>query len=154
MCTSGRESGCRRGRRWRRSGACTAATTAAAHGGAVVVANGTGSTSALAARRGHVHLGLAPGQHLDVAGHLLSCSTFAGAHHDVPGDELIASVHLAAALLLENVLPAAARRKEQQRLLKALLDFRRPDALAVGAVGVVGGRHLLGAHGLLLVHLT
>lgn len=86
-----------------------------------------------------------------MAGHLFSGSALASAHHDMSGDEFVATVHLATALFLENVLPASARRKQQQRLLEALLDFRRPDALAIGAIRVVSGRHLLGAHGLLVV---
>ena len=82
----------------------------------------------------HLELGLdlpelPPGQHLDVAAHLLPRPRLAGPELDVPGDQLVPPVHLA--LVREDDLPPAAGRVDGQRLLEALLNVRGPDALRV-----------------------
>ena len=53
----------------------------------------------------------------------------AGAQLDVARDELVPAVHLP--LVGEDDLAAAAGRVDRHRLLEALLDVRRPDALSV-----------------------
>ena len=84
----------------------------------------------------HLELGLdlpelPPGQHLDVATHLLPRPRLAGPELDVPGDQLVPPVHLA--LVREDNLPPAAGRVDGQRLLEALLNVRSPDTLGVCA---------------------
>ena len=82
----------------------------------------------------HLELGLdlpqlPPGQHLDVAAHLLPRPRLAGPELDVPGDQLVPPVHLA--LVRQDDLPSAAWRVNGQGLLEALLDVRGPDALGI-----------------------
>ena len=82
----------------------------------------------------HLELGLdlpelPPGQHLDVATHLLPRPRLAGPELDVPGDQLVPPVHLA--LVRKDNLPPAAWGIDGQRLLEALLNVRGPDALRV-----------------------
>ena len=72
---------------------------------------------------------LSPGQHLDVAAHLLPRPRLAGSELDVPGDQLVPPVHLA--LVRKDNLPPAAWWIDGQRLLEALLNVRGPDALRV-----------------------
>ena len=47
----------------------------------------------------------------------------------LPGDELVPAVHLA--LVGKDDLPPATGRVDGHRLLEALLNVRRPDALCV-----------------------
>ena len=72
---------------------------------------------------------LPPGQHLDVATHLLPRPRLAGPELDVPGDQLVPPVHLP--LVREDDLPPSTWRVDGQGLLEALLDVRRPDTLCI-----------------------
>ena len=82
----------------------------------------------------HLELGLhlpqlPPGQHLDVAAHLLPRPRLAGPELDVSRDQLVPPVHLP--LVGEDDLPPSAWRVDGQGFLEALLDVRGPDSLSV-----------------------
>merc|ERR1719210_1909838 len=68
---------------------------------------------------------LPPRQHLNVGAHLLACSRLARSKLDVPGYQLVPSVHLP--FVGEDDLSSATRRVDRQRLVEGLLDLRSPD---------------------------
>ena len=72
---------------------------------------------------------LPPGEHLDVAAHLLPRPRLASPELDVSGDQLVPPVHLP--LVREDDLPPSTWRVDGQGLLEALLDVRRPDTLCI-----------------------
>ena len=72
---------------------------------------------------------LPPGQHLDVAAHLLPRPRLAGPELDVSGDQLVPPVHLA--LVGQDDLPPATWGVDGQGLLEALLNVGGPDALGI-----------------------
>ena len=83
---------------------------------------------------GNLQLGLdlpqlPPGQHLDVAAHLLPRPRHAGPQLDVPSYQLVPPVHLP--LVRQDDLPPTTRRIDCQRFHEALLNLRSPNSLGV-----------------------
>ena len=78
---------------------------------------------------------LPPGEDLDVGADLFPCSCLARPQLDVPGYQLVPSIHLS--LVRQDDLAPSTWRVDGQRLHEGLLDLRSPDTLGVLGAGVL-----------------
>ena len=82
----------------------------------------------------HLELGLhlpqlPPGQHLDVAAHLLPGPGLASPQLDISGNQFISTIHLA--LVRQDDFSSATRRVDGKSLLEALFNLWCPDTLSI-----------------------